>query len=290
MLLTIFTPTFNRAKLLFRTYQHLCSQTNREFLWLIIDDGSTDNTKTLVESWQEEQQISIEYHYQENGGKMAAHNKAVALCNTELFLCVDSDDYLVDKAVEIIIQTWEQLSNRKDYVNLAGIIAYKGKNQEHTMNGEKFPDIELTTQVDLYKNGFHGETTLIYRTSVLRKYAFPLFPGETFIPEAVVFDQIDRHYQMYILPLILMVCEYQPDGLTQSIDKVRRNNPRGWLLYYQTRLKGTSRSMLRYKYLSHTICFAWYTKSKLFEVVPASKLEILIGIPGAFVLKMIGKL
>lgn len=290
MLLTIFTPTFNRAKLLLRTYQHLCSQTNHDFLWLIIDDGSTDDTRALVNSWQEDKRISIEYHYQKNSGKMAAHNHAVALCKTELFLCVDSDDYLVENAVALIIDTWQQLSNQFDLKHLAGIIAYKGKDYEHTMNGEAFPPIELTTQTSLYENGFHGETTLVYKTSVLKEYPFPIFKGETFIPEAVVFDQIDRSYQLYILPQILMICEYQPNGLTQSIDTLRKNNPNGWLLYYQNRLKYTSVSMLRYKYLSHAICFAWRINANIFSEIPAAKVEILLGIPGAFALKLAGKL
>lgn len=93
-MLTIFTPTFNRAELLKRVYDSLLRQREKNFSWLIVDDGSTDNTKEVVEEWLREGRINIQYEYQENGGKMRAHNQGVNLCNTELFLCLDSDDFL----------------------------------------------------------------------------------------------------------------------------------------------------------------------------------------------------
>lgn len=115
--LTIFTPTYNRSNLLLHLYKSLCEQINKDFLWLIIDDGSKDNTKELVDTWKKENKIKIQYIYQKNSGKHVAHNKAVELCNTELFVCVDSDDILTNNAVEIIINYWENDRNKNvDFV------------------------------------------------------------------------------------------------------------------------------------------------------------------------------
>ena len=104
---TIFTATFNREKLLSRLYNSLCSQTNKNFIWLIVDDGSIDSTETLVQTWISENKISIRYFKQNNFGKPMAHNKGVELTKTELFLCVDSDDYLTQNTVEEVLQCWK---------------------------------------------------------------------------------------------------------------------------------------------------------------------------------------
>ena len=106
---TVFTPTYNRAYTLPKLYNSLCRQTSVDFMWLVVDDGSTDNTEELIKGWQEENKVLIEYHKQSNGGKMRAHNLGVKLCNSELFFCVDSDDYISDVAIEHIIDYWNEL-------------------------------------------------------------------------------------------------------------------------------------------------------------------------------------
>src|SRR5690554_282230 len=120
--LTIFTPTYNRGDLIVRVYRSLCQQTCKNFEWLIVDDGSTDHTRTIVAQWIKDKKINIRYIYQQNGGKMRAHNTGVKNSNTELFLCVDSDDYLVENAVEEISDLWCRVKNEK----ISGIVALKG--------------------------------------------------------------------------------------------------------------------------------------------------------------------
>ncbi len=116
--LTIFTPTCNRAATLVRTYESMCRQSCEDFEWLIIDDGSTDNTATLVEKWKREDRIPIQYVYKENGGLHTGYNKAIELINTELCMCVDSDDWLPDDAVEKIVSFW----NKNKTYRVAGIL------------------------------------------------------------------------------------------------------------------------------------------------------------------------
>ena len=117
--LTVFTPTYNRAYILGRCYESLKRQTCKDFVWLIIDDGSTDNTRELVDRWIQENKVPIKYHYQENQGMHGAHNTAYELIDTELNVCIDSDDYMADDAVEKIISFWRRHGNEKT----AGIIA-----------------------------------------------------------------------------------------------------------------------------------------------------------------------
>lgn len=286
-MLTIFTPTYNRAYILHQAYESLCRQTMQNFIWLIVDDGSTDETKQLVQTWIEEGKINIRYYYQKNGGKMRAHNWGVTLCDTELFVCLDSDDYFVDNAVETILSTWNSLEEKS---HLAGIVAYKGKDAQHTMFGEVFPNIRFATLQELYQKGFFGENTLVHRTDVLLQFPFPEIEGEKFIPEAVVYDKIDQDYCLYVLPKILMVCEYRDDGLSYAIEELRLNNPRGWLLYYQQRIKYSKFSVLRYKYIAHAICFCWQLKLNPFQQISASKIEVFTAFIGALLLKLIGKL
>ena len=122
---TVFTPAYNRAYTLGRLYESLLKQTDKRFCWLIVDDGSTDQTEELVSNWIKENRIDIEYYKQENQGKPAAHNTGVELTKTELFTCVDSDDYLTDNAVGEILNAWERKTD--GCIGILGYIERKGE-------------------------------------------------------------------------------------------------------------------------------------------------------------------
>jgi len=133
-LITVFTPTFNRAYILPQLYESLLRQNNKNFIWLIIDDGSSDNTNELVQSWINSNIINIQYHYKVNGGMHTAHNLAYNLINTELNMCIDSDDYLIDNAIEKILTFWGK--NKKDSV---GAIYALDATKNNKILGEKYP-------------------------------------------------------------------------------------------------------------------------------------------------------
>lgn len=225
--LTIFTPTYNRAHTLGQLYASLCQQTCKEFMWLIVDDGSTDETETLVASWISEGKIRIMYHKQANGGKQRAHNTGVALCQTEAFQCVDSDDYLIDQATEYIHETWKTIHGNE---SVSGIIALKGYD-DHTPMGKALPKgIRYSPLTELYwKHGFTGETSLIYRTTVLRKFPYEVAEGEKFIAESYAYLQIDQEFTMVLLDKIINICGYLEDGYTKSIHKVIYHNPKSYM-------------------------------------------------------------
>lgn len=225
--LTIFTPTYNRGYIIGRLYESLLAQTCDDFCWLVVDDGSTDNTKELVASFAREGKIGVTYVRQENGGKQRAHNTGVSACQTELFFCVDSDDTLVPTAVEDVLALWER---RRDDPKVAGIIAMRGRSATEPM-GTWFPQgLETTTMWDLYYKLHHrGDTALVYRTSILREYPYVVEPGEKFIAETYVYHMIDQSYVLAVLPKIIWICEYLPDGYTAHVREVTRNNPVGYM-------------------------------------------------------------
>lgn len=228
--LTVFTPTYNRAYILPQLYESLCAQDSTDFCWLIIDDGSTDETASIVEGWMAEGKIEIAYHKQPNGGKMRAHNRATAICQTELFVCIDSDDTLASSSViRDTLSYWDEHSTLSSQPEVCGMISYR-----KSRNGiGYFPDATmLCTLGGLYQKGYEGETTLIYKTTFIQQHPFPEIEGEKFITEAVVYDRIDLHYKYLLHPYYSQVCNYLRDGYTQNGWTYLLRNPKGYRMYY----------------------------------------------------------
>ncbi len=231
--ITIFTPTYNRAYTLPRLYQSLTAQTDQRFVWLIVDDGSADDTKELVQSWIEEERICIRYVYQENQGKSMAHNHGVELTETELFTCVDSDDYLTDTAVEELLNCWKNAAKQN-----VGILSRKdGGSSFAPMLIPSDGRMVSTTLKNAYDHlGLVGDTMLVFRTSVIAKYAFPKFEGERFVPEGYLYDLIDRDGTLLVLDKALYIYEYLEDGYTQNMARLLKKNPQGYMAYINQRL------------------------------------------------------
>ena len=169
--ITIFTPAYNRAHTLVRTYESLLRQDCRDFKWLIVDDGSSDNTRELVEEWKKKENgFEIQYIYKENGGMHTAHNVAYENIDTELNVCIDSDDMLGENAISKILEKWEQVKD-KGYAGIIGLDAdFSGE-----IIGKGFPsELKETTLVGYYANGGSGDKKLVYRTDIINKY--PPYP------------------------------------------------------------------------------------------------------------------
>ncbi len=286
MLLTIFTPTYNRELLLKRAYESLLRQTRKDFCWLIVDDGSADHTRELVASWVAQGELPIRYEYCQNGGKMRAHNRGAQLCKTELFLCLDSDDYLTETAVEEICACWEQIAPQK---SLAGIVAHKGKSETQLLSGVEFPIMSNTTLYSLYLKGFRGETTLVFKTEVLKKYPFPEIDGEKYVPEDYIYDKIDAEYVLRVLPRIITVCEIVSEGYTDSVKCLKRDNKTAWYLYYEQRARITPLSLRKLIYLAYYIIYAKRCKKPVFKGTAMSPALVLLGFLGAPLLKLTGR-
>lgn len=262
-LLTIFTPTYNRAYILPELYHSLCKEPSDSFIWLIVDDGSTDNTQELVENWQRENLIEIVYFKQENGGKMRAHNKGVELCTTPLFFCIDSDDQIATGAVEKILETHQTL---RDDEFLCGIVAKKLIINK--LASKDLPDKKRSTLHNIYASGFKGDTSLVFKTDVLKEFPFPEIEGEKFVTEGYVYDQIDQKYELLILNEYLMRCEYQEDGYTFNADSLYLKYPKGWALYFSQYYKFYAKSMRdRIKYMGYYVSMCLIAKTPFLQVL-----------------------
>lgn len=223
--LTVFTPAYNRAYTIGRTYESLCRQTCKDFEWLVIDDGSTDNTKELVQSWIQENKISIRYIYQENQGMHGAHNTAYRNITTELNTCIDSDDYMPDDAVEQIVTFWKENGGAK----YAGIIGLDQK-KNGVIIGTAFKNEEKsTTLFSFYQKGGKGDKKLVYRTEVINSYPeYPIFEGEHYVGLGYKYQLIDQDYELLTLNKPLVIVEYQDDGSSRNMYRQYWNNPKGF--------------------------------------------------------------
>lgn len=276
--ISVFTPSYNRAYILPQLYKSLCRQTSKEFCWIIVDDGSTDNTEKLVREWINENKITIFYYKQSNGGKQRAHNLAVSKCRTELFLGVDSDDFITDECIEKLLKKWNQV---KEDSAVAGVIALRGDMKGNPL-GTLYPQgLEYTTITELYgKWKFKGDITMMFRTDVLKQYPYWVAEGEKFIGEGYVWSQIDRKYKLVILPELLMLGEYLPDGYTKNVRKLTKDNPQSYVVLKRQTIEFSS--SLKEKYLQTILCLVGCIlcgkKSKISEV-PNKVLGILAYIP-----------
>lgn len=226
--ITIFTPTYNRKKLLRRAFESLQKQTDINFRWLIVDDGSQDGTQEEVEQMTAESKFDITYIYQPNGGKHRAHNTAVKNCSTEYLLILDSDDYLVEDAISNLNSKISFIENKE---HIAGIIGNRISCSDGSIIGTAMPAIQYASGNELYqKYGLKGDTLRLYKTSILKKYLFPEIEGEKFVSENVVFDRIDLQYKLLVIKDLLYVGEYQDSGYSNHIYKVHLDNPIGYAL------------------------------------------------------------
>lgn len=224
--ITVFTPTYNRAFCLGKLYQSLLCQTDRDFLWLVIDDGSTDDTKELVSRWIAEQKIEIRYLYQENQGMHSGHNAAYSVIDTELNVCIDSDDYLPENAIERILKKWKS-SPTEGIAGLIGLDAFQNGN----IVGTQIPaHLQKTTVTDLYqKHKVTGDKKLVIKTSVVKEFPlYPVFQNEKLVPLGILYVLIDQKYQWVCTNDVYCIIEYLADGSSQNILKQYQKSPKGF--------------------------------------------------------------
>lgn len=222
--LTVFTPTYNRAKTLVRTYESLCKQTRKDFVWLVIDDGSHDDTCELIKAWQNEGNIIIHYIYKENGGLHTGYNKAIENIETELCICIDSDDYMPYNAVEIILNYWEK-NNNPQYAGIIGLDFYDGKDAPI---GGYFPDkVSIGHLTDLrYKYKHHGDVKIVCRTDLLKRFwPMPTFNNEKNFNPIYYYLQVDNIFKFLYLNSNLCYVDYQDTGMTANIYNQYYNSP-----------------------------------------------------------------
>lgn len=226
-LVTIITPTYNRSKELVKLYNSLNNQTNMDFVWLIVDDGSLDCTESVVNEFRDNSNYELRYIKKENGGKHSALNFGISKIETELTFIVDSDDELLSNAIDIIYQLHSK------YVNNKSIAAYSFLRCDEKgipivgLNEEEFIANYIKYRIKGKKPGDMAE---VFRTNVLRKYPFPEFNGEKFLSEDVVWIEIGKKYDYVFINIPIYVCKYLDDGLTSNDKPMKFSSPMGSML------------------------------------------------------------
>lgn len=275
--LTIFTPTYNRAYCLHHCYESLKNQTCKDFIWLIIDDGSSDNTQELVQEWLEENEIEIQYYWQENQGMHGAHNSAYERIVTELNVCIDSDDYMPSAAVEKIILFWERYGNPE----VSGIIGLDSHTDGRII-GSTFPgNLKRATLFSLYnKYGVTGDKKLVYRTELTKQYPYPLFQNEKYVGLAYKYHMLDQQYEMLLMNEVLCCVEYMPDGSSMNMLKQYRKNPKGFAFYRKELMKlPFANWSFKYRQAIHYVSSSFISKNKKFISESPCKTLTILAIP-----------
>lgn len=231
--ITIITPTYNREKYLEKLYSSLKEQTCKEFQWIVVDDGSTDNTQNLVKRFEkdENRDFEMQYIYQDNGGKHTALNSAIALTDTELIFIVDSDDYLPVDSIQTVLKYHDKYKQQKERLHLCGY-SFLRCHADGSVNTAYFPENE---KVDSYCNvringNIGGDKAEVFYTDVLKKFPFPVFEGERFLPEDIVWMQMSGPYNMVHINENVYTCDYLQGGLTNSGRKMKIKSPQGMVL------------------------------------------------------------
>lgn len=279
--LTVFTPAYNRAHTIGRTYESLCRQTCKDFEWLVVDDGSSDNTRELVEGWIKENKIPIRYIYQQNQGMHGAHNTAYANINTELNTCIDSDDFMPDDAVENIVSFWKEKGSDK-YAGIVGL----DQVESGEIIGTEFPkEMTETTLQDFYLKGGKGDKKLVYRTDVITKYPpYPLFEGERYVGLAYKYMLIDQDYTLLTLNKPLVTVEYQADGSSYNMFKQYWRNPKGFTFYRKAEMVTTKSLKRKLIVCIHYVSSSIISKNWKFIQESPEKLLTILAIPAGILL------
>lgn len=233
--LTIITPTFNRKELLSQLKISLDNQCNFNFIWRIIDDGSTDETEKLCADWLNNKKYKIEYYKCSNGGKHKAINFGIKGINTLLTVIIDSDDVCKPNFILEILQAYSIYSKNK----IIGCYSFLCENKHGEILPTKFP---YTGIIDrhynlTYRHNIHGDKVDVFYTKILQKYPFPEFPNEKFITEELLWNRIAKEYKKVGINSSILVHDYYPDGLTRQYENLLRKNKKGATLYFKERAK-----------------------------------------------------
>lgn len=268
MKISVLTATFNRDKLLKKLYDSLKEnyKSFKDFEWIVIDDGSTDNTKTIIEKWSKESLFNIKYIYQENAGKMNAINSGCKYIQGDIMLEVDSDDYLTSNALKTINDDFKNLEK-----NVYGIV-YRKELINKCINSDDSLNNKIIKLYDLHnKYNLDYDMALVFKSDVRKKYYYELEDEEKFVTEARLYYKLDHLYDgLLIKSDKIMVCEYREDGYSNSIKDIFKKYPKGYYEFFKECLSYVNKDTLMSKrlyFIKHYILFGYLTKKKKRELI-----------------------
>lgn len=279
-MITIFTPAYNRHHTLERLYKSLCRQTLFDFEWLVVDDGSTDNTKEFFSSLSEDR-FAVHYYYQKNGGKHRAINKGVKLAKGEWFFVVDSDDYLTDDAISLLEKSLKDIESDERYCGVVGLKINSDYKTIGTPCGYEILDTDFLSYRTKYK--IIGDRAEVVRTSIMKDYPFPEIENEKFCTEAVVWNRIAQKYIARYINEPLYVCEYLSGGLSDTYRQIMDESPYSSMIYTKELISYDKVSF--WEKIRITVLYFHYCKIIRFRFIKGTSLspQICLLIPFAII-------
>ncbi len=273
---TVFTPTYNRAHLLTEVFESLKAQTFTDFEWVVVDDGSTDDTRARVMEWQASAGFPIVYVHQENRGKHVAINRGLSLASGEFFLIHDSDDLLLPHTLKRFHEIWTDipLAERNSLGGVMGLCAYR----DGSIVPQRFPRdaMDMSHREYWFEMNMRGDKCYFVVTDLLRRYPFPEIPGEKFMAEAIVFNQIGEKFRC--VNEVMRIVRYLPDGLTAKGRAIRYRNPRGARLYYGEAVRLPTGIKPKLKNMANFIRYSVHAGESLYASLAEVGLPLLFGI------------
>lgn len=283
--ITVFTPSYNRAYILGKCYESLNRQTCKEFVWLIIDDGSTDCTKELVEGWmQKNNGYEIRYIYKENGGLHTGYNKAIELMDTELSICIDSDDSMPDDGIERILEAW---NNRRES-DIAGLIGLD-YDESGNLIGTLLPEENSINAATLLMVPHCGDKKYVMRNDLWRQIGqMPEFQGErNFNPHYFVI-KLSSKYRFQPVNQCFCIVDYQPNGMSANIWNQYRNSPNSFAEYRRAILQVPGMTFAyRYRTAAHYVASSILAHNRKFLKESPAKGLTLAAIPMGLVFALV---
>lgn len=285
-MITIFTPTYNRAYTLPKLYHSLQEQTCKDFEWLIVDDGSTDGTCNIIKDW-ENPNFEVRYFRKENGGKHTAINEGLKLAKGELFFIVDSDDVLTPDAVETIIKDWDTVKDK----NLCGISYLRGYSETEVIGDSHPRDHYIDNFINVrFNQGIGGDKAEVWVTEYMRQHKYPVFNGEKFFGESWMWIKLSRERDMLWVNKIIYITKYLEGGLSLSGRALRITCPLGGM---ETAITGMDNRIIfsqRFKMALLYVAYGFFANKSTKELLnnPYKKL-VLSAIPFGFMIYKIWK-
>lgn len=282
-MLSVITPTYNREKELKRVYDSLVKQTCKDFEWIVVDDGSTDNTKNEIENLASSNDINIRYFRKENGGKPSAYNKGVEEARGDILFCLDSDDSLTSNAIKTIIDDYNEI---KDSNEIAGLVYNCINLENNNLVGSELPNNVIDTYYNIYeKYNVKGDKMQVIKRDIALKYPFPIINNEKFITEALVNNRISKKYKFLYKNDNIKIVEYLENGYSANYFNLVKKNPLSNRLYFKELYYYKKSFYNVYGY----ILFSIYGKIKFRKILkdhPAKMKVILLYIPTLIVSKI----